>query len=483
MNKKNFKILTAKINIDKSNSIQDSENLENEKKFILNSINNLKDTISYNNYSGNPENNQIENNIYKKTDSGSEKTFNQLKIQPNNIFSSNKINLFKKISDSQNKYINNSRINIKPDFPNSLENTQKKTVFFNQNSNQKLNKKHSFFEESKSNFNNVSKIIKMKSLSSKYNSHNNINNSSNLKYSMSNKNNNINENNNILPNKDENIDNNLTKYYNKINNIGNLSPFGGSSCQDMKKQNIKCHTTDNFFPQKNNVQTPNLQVKNSIIMKDSLADLGPYIRTPLASPPVGLRKCKIGSGIDIKTPKGTESLKNFYLKYKKENQHFQEVYFEKFLKTDAKTGEKDLEYFDKKYNSKTIFKVRKNYDYFIENNIKYDEEVSKLKNSNSITKKARDGFNLKSFQYNTINGNTTGENNTNNFINKFDLKKFKQIINHSTKSSKLTDKKRLDMLYKYDDFFKLRLESIRSKKKIDNLYDYQNEIVNILNFF
>ena len=46
-------------------------------------------------------------------------------------------------------------------------------------------------------------------------------------------------------------------------------------------------------------------------------------------------------------------------------------------------------------------------------------------------------------------------------------------------SQKMTDQKRLDLLYKYDDFFKMRVENIKTSKskKEMNLNEYQKEIV------
>lgn len=173
--------------------------------------------------------------------------------------------------------------------------------------------------------------------------------------------------------------------------------------------------------------------------------------------------------MDLKSPRGTSSLKKYYLKYKKENEIFKDVYYTKYLKASDSRRDTNLDFFDKKYNYKTIFKVRKNYDYFIENNLDFDMDIKSNKNNN----------NNKNFPYKIQSSNNLKVNRE-NIENEFDINNYKKIIESNSITSKITDKKRLEILYKYDDLFKMKMENIRHKKDL-NLYDYQNKIVILLN--
>jgi len=247
------------------------------------------------------------------------------------------------------------------------------------------------------------------------------------------------------------------------NNISVLSPILSPTFTSLGKLSKKQITIENFFSS-NKKDSSN--IKDVSKYKDNMAELGPYIRTKLASPPPGLKKFRVGCFLDSRTPEATHFLKEFYLRYKKESSKFEDVYFNTYLKTENKR-DKDLSFYDIKYNEKAIYKRRKNYDYFSQIKNKFDQDISKI--GNKLDSKSQKGFP-------TISPSIANNKTNNNKNGLFNLKNFKEM-NISSKSSKISDKQRLDNLYKYDDYFKMRMDSIKSKKRVDNLHDYQKEIV------
>lgn len=534
-NQNRIKFQTTITSVFKGNSVNIKENGNKNDHNITENINpdnkhntnkNSNNSEFFNKYE------QINCNIYLNTNNNNNLEINNKRkntSDENNINKIRKFSLIKK-NFKETNYNNISRRSISRDnADNKSSSYYKKIDFKSKNINNcrdsftvtdAKNSKFSYFDDSKSYINNDSKNLIRKTISSTkiYNQGKNISNTNNhkandnLNNSLCNNNLNYNYNNNNcynyinkvnsksgpFINNNKNNSNNNYKNYNTDNTpanlkqtqeistitrpFSNLSPVFNSTSPTKSLLNRKSLTSENFFLKNPRIiKSPVIpELRNSSTLKDSLADLGPYIKTKLASPPAGLRKCKLGSVLDVKSPKGTESLRTFYLKYKKESQNFEEIYFNKYLKTETKR-EKDLAFFDKKYNFKTLFKVRKNYDYFLENKIRFDQDLTKSKSnniSNSAIKNSNNFFSFKSINSNGIcDNNNYTMNNNNNSSSKIDLRKYKEMIKNSKNTSKLTDKKRLDLLYKYDDFFKMRLENIKAKRKVDNLYDYQKEIV------
>jgi hypothetical protein len=187
----------------------------------------------------------------------------------------------------------------------------------------------------------------------------------------------------------------------------------------------------------------------------------PFIRIKIASPPSGLRKFGVGGLCDTKTIKGTFNMKIFYEKYKKETSNYESVYYKNYLKMNEIAEIKDLDYYEKKYNNRILFKVRKNYDFFLENNLNINQDPY-------MQLKQRELNNRKKLL-------TPGKKLDKEYLEK--LKNYKKTS--ETDTEKITDKKRLDILYNYDDEFKMRIENFKTSKakKNMNLHDYQKQIV------
>ena len=234
--------------------------------------------------------------------------------------------------------------------------------------------------------------------------------------------------------------NNLEKYTNKKFHIEKKNLFVSENSQETQNTIIK-----------------NLDFNEIYLNKDDLSNFGPVIKTKLASPPSGLRYLK---SLNTKTTKGFSIMKNFYNKYLEDDKKFKNIYFDKYFKSEPK--EKDLQYFDKKYNSKSIFKTKKNHDYYLKNKLKFVDSQNNQNYNNLNNKKDNIKNKLKS------------DNNL-SFIN---LKEYYNTINlkKPALSGKLKDQKKLDILYKYDENYKLEIENIKGKKNVD-LYQYQKEIV------